>query len=167
MSSSTARLGLKRPDGSDPFLRSDFVDNLNKMDANPGYVPCLSTSRPAWGAAQAGMLISETDTGRILRWTGSAWAPPTNMGQAWSIGTNPGLIMANNTASTITVAASIPVPRTCKMLVMLTIRLALGALHEQAGSLDVWIDSTTAGVGGPVNWVLPSTGDSSNSIATH
>lgn len=73
MSSLSTRLALKRPDGTDPFLRLDFVNNWNKLDQYPGTFVCTSGTRPSWGDAQIGMNIYETDTKREYRWTGADW----------------------------------------------------------------------------------------------
>lgn len=73
MSGATPRLGLKTFDPSDPFLRSDFDDNYTKLDAYPGSYICTSSTRPSWGAQQAGMRIFETDTRAEYVWSGSAW----------------------------------------------------------------------------------------------
>lgn len=73
MPTPTTHLGLLKPGLSDPFVTEDIADNLQTLDDHPGYFVCTSTSRPAWGAAQAGMLISETDTLLIWRWSGTAW----------------------------------------------------------------------------------------------
>jgi len=73
MSTLTPRLGLKRPDGTDPFLTQDFVDNYNKLDAAPGVHVCTSSTRPSWGAAQAGRTIFLTDYKCFQWWDGSAW----------------------------------------------------------------------------------------------
>jgi hypothetical protein len=73
MSTLTPRLQLKRNDGSDPFKRQDFTDNWNKIDAAPGVHICTSTSRPTWGASQAGRRILETDTRAEYEWSGTAF----------------------------------------------------------------------------------------------
>lgn len=73
MSTTSQRMGLKIPDGSDPFLRTDFVQNLNTLDKYPGPWICTSSTRPTWGAGQAGMSIMETDTRNSLMWTGTTW----------------------------------------------------------------------------------------------
>jgi hypothetical protein len=67
---------LKRNDGTDPFLRQDFVDNWNKLDAAPGVHICDSTTRPTWGSSQAGRLIWLTDWKQFQFWDGSAWNNP-------------------------------------------------------------------------------------------
>jgi hypothetical protein len=73
MSTTSQRLGLKINDGSDPFLRTDFVQNYGTLDQYPGNWICTSTTRPNWGAGQAGMQITETDTRRNMLWTGTTW----------------------------------------------------------------------------------------------
>lgn len=73
MSTNSQHMGLKIPDGSDPFLRTDFTQNYNTLDQYPGNWICTSTTRPSWGAGQAGMCITETDTRRTLMWTGSTF----------------------------------------------------------------------------------------------
>ncbi len=73
MSTLTPRLSLKRPDGSDPFLTQDFVDNYNKLDAAPGAHICTAATRPSWGAAQAGRTIFITDWKCLQYWDGTAW----------------------------------------------------------------------------------------------
>lgn len=67
MSSQSPHLGLKVPDGSDPFLRQDFVDNYGILDGAPGVFLCTSTTHPTtWGDNQVGRLICETDTGAVM-----------------------------------------------------------------------------------------------------
>jgi hypothetical protein len=73
MSTTSQRMGLKINDGSDPFLRTDFTQNWNTLDQYPGDWICTSTTRPAWGTAQAGMKILETDTRRTMLWTGTTF----------------------------------------------------------------------------------------------
>jgi len=67
MSQLTPHLGLKKPDGSDPFLRQDFDDNYDVLDAAPGIYICTSSTHPTtWGDNQVGRGIIEVDTGAIL-----------------------------------------------------------------------------------------------------
>jgi hypothetical protein len=73
MSTLSPRMGLKRPDDSDPFLSQDFVDNWNKIDAAPGVHICTSGTRPSWGSAQAGRTVFLTDYKAFQWWDGSAW----------------------------------------------------------------------------------------------
>lgn len=81
MSTPTARLGLLKPERPDQFLTSDIAANWAKVDQYPGSFICTSTTRPTWSTAQAGMWISETDTGLSWRWTGSAWARAYPLGR--------------------------------------------------------------------------------------
>lgn len=69
----TPRLKLRSPEGTDNFLRDDFVFNLAQLDAAPGISAGLSTGRPTWDASQGGRVFLETDTQRFVIWTGSAW----------------------------------------------------------------------------------------------
>jgi Chaperone of endosialidase len=81
MSTFTARLRIKRPDGTDPFLRQDFVDNYNLLDRYPGAFICTNATRPSdWGVGQSGLDIKETDTGYTYRWSGTDWIPAARFG---------------------------------------------------------------------------------------
>lgn len=74
MPTPTARLGLLKPSTSDQFVTADIASNYQKIDDTPGYYICTSTTRPTtWGTAHAGMLIVETNTGLVWRWTGTAF----------------------------------------------------------------------------------------------
>jgi hypothetical protein len=73
MSTLSPKLGLKRPDDTDPFLTADFVSNYNILDAAPGAFICTSSTRPAWGSAQAGRTIFLTDWKCFQYWDGAAW----------------------------------------------------------------------------------------------
>jgi len=73
MSTLSPILGLKRPDDTDPFLTSDFVSNYNILDGSPGVFICTSSTRPAWGSAQAGRVVFLTDYKSFQYWDGSAW----------------------------------------------------------------------------------------------
>jgi hypothetical protein len=83
MSSFTNRLKLKTWVGGDPFLRQDFDDNWDKLDAAPGVFVCDSHSLPSWDSASAGRQIYQTDTRRTLFWTGSAWVEDLVAPSAW------------------------------------------------------------------------------------
>jgi hypothetical protein len=97
MSGTTPRLGLKTWDQSDPFLRQDFNDNNGRLDGYPGAYICTSGSRPAWGAAQSGMRIFETDTRRELVWTGTAWREVLNAVPIWTGYVAPQVSMGKDT----------------------------------------------------------------------
>lgn len=73
MPTPSAHLGLAVPDTSDPFSTEDLADNWGVLDKFPGTYICTSATHPAWGAAQQGMRILETDTGLEWRWDGLAF----------------------------------------------------------------------------------------------
>lgn len=82
----TTRLGLTKWLSTDAFSETELAQNWDKVDAVPGLVLCQSTSRPTgWGSAHAGMCISETDTGVLWRWNGSAFVRLAPVGH---LGTN-------------------------------------------------------------------------------
>lgn len=83
MSTTSQHLGLKIPDGSDPFLRTDFVQNYTTLDSYPGVFICTSTTRPSWGSSQNGMMILETDTRRNLVWNGTTWREMLTSPAVW------------------------------------------------------------------------------------
>ena len=73
MTTLSTRLGLKKSTTADPYRIQEFADNFQRLDDHPGVYVCTSASRPSWGAAHAGMLISETDTGLLWRWDGTGF----------------------------------------------------------------------------------------------
>lgn len=119
MSTFSTVLGLKLNDTSDPFLLSDFVANWNLLDATPGTFICTSTSRPNWGAGQAGRLIFMTDIKQLSYWTGSTWsdlveaAPVFAGGSFINTAMNPGSSPSFNIVTFTT-------PRPCAMAIILT-----------------------------------------------
>lgn len=80
----TPKLKLRSNEGTDPFSRDDFVFNWNLLDAAPGIASGLSSGRPSWDASQVGRAFLETDTQRIVIWTGSAWVDMLQPGQSFS-----------------------------------------------------------------------------------
>lgn len=141
------RMGLTRPAGSDPFLRQTFVDNMDILDNYPGVRPCTSTTRPTWGAAQAGMLIQETDTGRLVRWTGTAWAVVENYGRVFRASTSPSDDLAKGSATTYTIHSGIEVTRTCVMNVQIAAQILKTAATPQQVDLDPWINGSSCNYG--------------------
>lgn len=97
MSGTTPRLGLKTFDQSDPFLRQDFNDNNSRLDSYPGPYICTSQTRPAWGAAQSGMRIYETDTRREMVWSGTAWREVLSAPPVWTGTVTPMVALGGNT----------------------------------------------------------------------
>jgi microcystin-dependent protein len=67
--------------GSSPILASDwntFVRD-NFADIRAGHVVCTSGTRPSSGLI-AGTMVFETDTGKIMVYTGSVWVEVVNLG---------------------------------------------------------------------------------------
>lgn len=103
MSTTSQHLGLKIPDGSDPFLRTDFVQNYTTLDSYPGTWICTSTTRPTWGTSQTGMLILETDTRRTMLWSGTAWKEMLTSPAMWYGTLRPYASIGRGTTVTYTV----------------------------------------------------------------
>lgn len=140
------RLGLTRMAGSDPFLRQTLVDNYDVLDAYPGYYPCTSTSRPSWGAAQAGMMIVETDTGRLLRWSGTAWVIFNNYTQSFRGGQTMNSSLAKGASPSPYLLVTIPSqPRSFVANVIITARVIKAAATPQSLTLAPWIDGSDCG----------------------
>ena len=76
MPTPSPKMGLALPSQTDPFSTADVRANWEKIDAAPGVHICLSTTRPAWGAGQAGRKIYETNTGLEYVWNGTAFDRP-------------------------------------------------------------------------------------------
>lgn len=75
MSTATPRVGFYLPedDGSEPVnVSTDLNDNLEKIDANIGFVPSLDSTPPA--TPFNGMARYDTDTGRAWFRKGLSWA---------------------------------------------------------------------------------------------
>ena len=71
MATTTTRLALTKPAGTDVVDIDVLNANADKIDANIGYVVCTSTTRPA--SPYSGMVILETDTGFVLTYQGGSW----------------------------------------------------------------------------------------------
>lgn len=75
----TSRLGLYKPGGGssgninpDEVVDIDKInDNMDKIDANIGVAAVTSTTRPS--APFIDQIISEKDTGLLMRWDGTDW----------------------------------------------------------------------------------------------
>lgn len=160
MSSLTPRLSLKRPDGADPFLRQDFVDNWNKLDAAPGVHICTSSSRPSWGAAHAGREIVETDTLRRLAWTGTAWAEPRVAAGQWGFSSAPLVYQNSGTTGTWTMG-TINMLRPAQILTITTVRAASKPNASQNVTLTTLVDDVDRTLGsftGYCQWADLSSG---------
>jgi len=152
MSTFTPRLQLKRHDGSDPFLRQDFVDNFNKIDAAPGSHVCTSASRPLWGAAQANRLIFETDTRSQWSWSGTAWLPVLSATNGWVLGATPGAYQGRGVAATYSLG-SITTTRPGSLLLDMAAILSCVDTAAQGASIQAYVDGAAAsGSTGFIQW---------------
>lgn len=128
-------LGLKLNDPSDAFQLSDFIQNWNLLDASPGIFICTSTSRPSWGANQAGRMIFMTDLKQTSYWSGTAWndardaAPMFAGGFYLNAACNPG---STGTFNLLTLTT----PRPSS--------LAIWAAASYTSGADDWGDATQA-----------------------
>lgn len=143
----TPRLGLTRPAGTDAFTRQMFVDAFDDLDTFPGVFVCTSTARPSWGAAQAGMLIQETDTGRIMRWTGTAWTIVEQYTRAYRITNGVNDTLSHGASPSAYSLGTVTLTRTATLNVLMSARIQKAASSAQQITLDPWIDNTTCGFG--------------------
>lgn len=146
MSSFSTKLLLKRNDGSDPFLRQDFVDNWNKLDAAPGTYICDSTTRPTWTSAQAGRAIYETDTQRYVMWSGTAWLEPLTAPVVFNASSVPNSSVAHGAIATFTLG-TITLKRACQLTVVYTMTIGNLDTVSQSATLTPWIDGAAAQLG--------------------
>lgn len=71
MATTTTRLGLRKPAGSDTVsVTTDLDNNYDKIDSSIGATPCTASTRPS--TPFQGQLIYETDTKRLLAHNGSS-----------------------------------------------------------------------------------------------
>lgn len=143
MSTNSQRLNLKVPDGSDPFLRTDFVQNLNNLDNYPGNWICTSTTRPTWGASQAGMCITETDTRRTVLWTGTTWREMLYGPAIWWGSLRPGVQIGADTVVAYTVG-TFTVNRPGTLLGIITTEIGLPGNGYIDGNVRCMLDGAQA-----------------------
>ncbi len=165
MSTLTPRLQLKRPDGSDPFLRADYIDALNKIDGSPGNHICTSTSRPNWGVAQAGRAIRETDTRTEWMWSGTAWLPILTATNAWNLSVGPNTYQGSGTTVTHSLGTIITT-RPGTLLVDMSSIMNCIDTSAQSVSLLVFIDGVQAGPGVNSQGYAQWTGSNNNGATT-
>ncbi|MGA5598401.1 hypothetical protein ACPCSE_29625 [Streptomyces cellulosae] len=146
MSGTTPRLGLKTYDESDPFLRQDFNDNSARLDAYPGAFICTSTSRPAWGAAQTGMRIYETDTRRELVWTGTGWRELLDAPAVWSGAMRPNASVGRD-AHLYYKLSTFNVRRPGALLVLLFAEVAIRSIYVMNVNVRAQLDGSDVGLG--------------------
>lgn len=130
MSTLSPRLSLKRPDDTDPFLTQDFVDNYNKLDQAPGVHICTSTTRPSWGAAQAGRTVFLTDWKCFQWWDGSAYQAERAATGLYSGGAVFDATLSKNTV-TVYNLINFTTPRSCSVAVMMNMTLSCDSRFSQ------------------------------------
>lgn len=143
MSTTSQHMGLKIPDGSDPFLRTDFVQNYTTLDKYPGTWICTSTTRPAWGAAQTGMQIVETDTRRTMLWTGTTWREMLYGPAVWWGSLRPNVNIGKSTTLTY-VVGTFTVNRPGTLLAITTTELGMPSRGWIEGNVRAMIDGAQA-----------------------
>lgn len=143
MSTTSQHMGLKIPDGSDPFLRTDFVQNYNTLDSYPGTRICTSTTRPTWGSGQAGMLILETDTRRTMLWTGTTWREMLYGPAVWWGSMRPQVMVGGSTMVTYTVG-TFTVNRPGSLFAMISTEIALPNRGRIGTNIRAMIDGADA-----------------------
>ena len=131
MSTLTTRLGLKRPDDTDPFQTQDFVDNYNLLDAAPGVHVCTSATRPSWSAAQAGRTVFLTDWKCFQYWDGSAWQNERAAAGMFSGGAVFDATMSKNAVSTYNLV-NFTTPRSCSLAVMMNVTASCDSRFSQS-----------------------------------
>jgi hypothetical protein len=144
----TSRMGYKKPDGSDPFLRTDYTDLLDTLDANPGSLVCTSTSHPSWAAGQAGRSIYETDTRRVLWWDGTSFKETLIAPSSWTASAAVNATYPTSTNNSLTVG-SITTTRAGVLTVWLEAVLGFQASStDQSITVSCLIDGTSSDVSG-------------------
>jgi hypothetical protein len=143
MSTTSQRIGLKIPDGSDPFLRTDFVENYTTLDQYPGTWICTSATRPAWGAEQAGMRIIETDTRREMMWSGTAFRELLTSPQVWTGSLRPLASIGYQTTANFTIG-TFTTTRPGTLVVLLSTQYSLPNRGSQAAATFPLIDNAVS-----------------------
>ena len=149
--SPSTRLGLIRNDGTDAFKRTDFIANWDKLDNNPGVFPCtaIPNTRPAWGLAQKGQTILETDTNRHLVWTGSTWVPPSNYVSFTNyIGGEPNLTFG--TTTTPVPLGTVAVPRASVINIAASIQIGAADNVNNGMAFQIHVDGVNTSLTMPV-----------------
>jgi hypothetical protein len=143
----TTRLLLNSPLGSDPFKRTDFVENWDTLDANPGIYICTSTSRPnGWLAAQNGRKIYETDTKRILNWTYPSWQVIEQYTRGTGMAQSPNEYLGKEVKATYVLNGAYNAPRACRLMIMGAARFSQEAAKPQSVLVQPWVDGASVDV---------------------
>jgi hypothetical protein len=162
MSTTTPRLGLYKPDGTDAFERTKFNETWDKLDEAPGLHICTSASRPAWGAGLAGRAILETDTGRILRWTGTTWRQVKQAANGWSFFNNWANenVSPSNSVNKAIGSLVTTTPGTCLFLCTSSVQYARGSVQDLQNGFQVDLGAGFVNKHGAersmVRWAIPT-----------
>lgn len=165
MATFTSRLGLKRPDVTDPFLTQDFYDNYNLIDAAPGLHICTSSTKPTWGVNQAGRSIFMTDYKYIEVWDGTNWIEPVQSVPGQYISLVGDVELSRNTTVTYSLG-SFTISRPSRLLIFvnsqmailgnrrqwMTIRPTINGVDAQSGHSNQWRHTGHANLGGYWNY---------------
>jgi len=143
MSTTSQHQGLKIPDGSDPFLRTDYVQNLNTLDQSTGDWICTSTTRPAWGAAQTGIKTIETDTRRTLMWSGTSFREMLYGPAVWWGALRPNAVVNHGTVVSYTIG-TFTVNRPGSLLCIATNEFSLPTRGFIGGTNRILIDGAVS-----------------------
>lgn len=146
MSTLTTKLGLKIPALSDPFLRQDYEDALTAIDRAPGIHYCTSATRPTWVAGKSDRLIFESDTRRLLYWTGSAWQVVIQPSNGWLLYTSCAATIPPSTASTRSIG-SVTTSAPGTLLVTGVVQAAFYDGYVQGLSATILVDDIACSVG--------------------
>lgn len=130
MSTLSPRLGLKRPDDTDPFLTADFVANYNILDASPGAFICTSSTRPSWGSAQAGRVIFMTDYKSFQWWDGTSWQNERAATGLYAGGAIFNATLSKNSTTTYNII-TLTTPRPVSLAIFMNATVSCDSQHTQ------------------------------------
>lgn len=142
MAQFTTKLGLKSPDGTDPFQRQDFVDNYAKLDASPGVYICDSNTRPStWTSSQAGRQIYVTDWKQFQMWTGTTFINERTAVPCFAGGAVFDASVGKQTTATYTLS-TVNTPRPCTLAIIMNITMSVPSESSQFASMRINFDGT-------------------------
>lgn len=147
MATFTPKLNLKRNDGTDPFLRQDFVDNYNKLDAAPGVYVTTSDLLPTWSANQAGRLVFLTDLKQLKFWDGSSFQDERTAVPIYAGAAIFDTAIAKSSAPIYNMV-NITVPRPCTLAIWMNMTVSADANKTQYFSLRINFDGADLLMGG-------------------
>lgn len=126
MATFSTLLGLKLNAPTDPFQLSDFIQNWNILDANPGVFICTSGSRPSYTSGQAGRLIFMTDLKQLSYWNGSSWNDLRDSAPVFAGGSFINSNISMGASPTVSVC-TFTTPRPCAISVILSATYSIPA----------------------------------------